>query len=523
MARPGFVLEVDERTPPLVVHSGDALRRELFPLGAKVIYPPDPLPALTAVREAIATALDRPAGSDPLAKLLGPELKLTVLVEDLSVPVPAMPEPDVRGLIIEEVLSRAADAGVDDVEVIAATGLHRRLTGAELRRLVGERVYRSLAPDGLLRNHDAEDADRMVVIGEITSGDSAGAGLPARPVTMDRRVVESDLVVVVRIAGQPAPALNVPEGSLGYWLAAGLGSAATITGLVGPDAEAIARLVGGSVRAFAVDAVLDNRTFGQAFEFLGKREWEWKLREQARAAAMKQGLALSPAKLRRSLVNNLPGGYGVVRVVAGDPAAVADAAAETVRRQQLVPVDGQADVAVVGVPQAGPCSLGAMTNPVLAAWSGLVGTLGACTGKPVVRDRGAVIIYNPARVEFSSLHHPSYVDFFDEVLPAGVDNAESMRAAFTRFADDEWYRHLYQTSHAYHGVHPFLVWAEITAAAGRLSDVVWVGGDRLAVARMGFRAASSLADALEMTAASVGSDPSITYLHSPPRLLAEVT
>lgn len=509
MARPGFVLEVDERTPPLVVHSGDAVVRQLFPLGSKVIYPPDPLPSLADVRGEIGRALDQPLGSEPLAARLRADSTITILVEDLSVPVPSMPDPDVRGVIIEEVLSRAADAGVDDVEVIAATGLRRRLNGAELRRLVGERVYRSFSADGLLRNHDAEDDERLTGIGSVSD---------VLTVAIDRRVVESDLVVVVRIAGQPAPAFDVPEGSLGHWLAAAVGSTATITGLTGPDGEAIARLVGGAVTAFAIDAVLDNNTFGSPVEFLGRREWEWGLRDQARATVLGKGLSLTPAKLRRSLVNNLPGGYGVASVVAGDPAEVAEAAAVTVRQQQLVEVEGQADVAVVGVPQAGPCSVSSVTNPILAAWSGLVGTLGAATGKPVVRDRGAVIVYHPARSEFSPLHHPSYKDFFDEVLTGGVTTE-----AYARFADDEWYRHLYRTGHAFHGVHPFLVWAEVTAATARLSDVVWVGGDRATVARMGFRAASSLADALEMTAATVGSDPSISYLHSPPRVLAEVT
>lgn len=507
MARPGFVLEVDERTPPLVVHSGDAVLRQLFPLGAKVVYPPDGLPALASVREEIGRVLDAPTASDPLRARLRPDGRLTVVVEDLSVPVPSMPDPDVRGLIVEEVLSRAAEIGVDDVEVVVATGLRRRLTGAELRRLVGERVYRSFVGDGRLRNHDAEDAERLTSVGEVSG----------QAITVDRRVVESDLVVVVRLAGQPRPAVPVPDGSPGHWLAANLGSTATITGLTGPDGEAIARLVGGSARVFGVEAVLDNHTFGAPLEFLGKREWEWGLREQARAYALKQGLALTPAKLRRSLVGNLPGGYGVVRVVAGDPAEAAAEAAETVRRQQLVEVDGQADVAVVGVPQFGPAGASSVTNPVLAAWSGLVGTLGADTGKPVVRDGGAVIIHHPARREFSPLHHPSYVDFFDEVLPGGATPE-----AFARFAVDDWYRHLYRSGHSYHGVHPFLVWAEVTAATARLSDVVWVGGDRATVARMGFRAASTLADALEMTAASVGSDPAISYLHSPPRLLAEV-
>jgi hypothetical protein len=39
---------------------------------------------------------------------------------------------------------------------------------------------------------------------------------------------------------------------------------------------------------------------------------------------------------------------------------------------------------------------------------------------------------------------------------------------------------------------------------------------------MGFRAASTLPDALEMLTETVGRSPSITYLHAPPHVLAEV-
>jgi hypothetical protein len=55
-----------------------------------------------------------------------------------------------------------------------------------------------------------------------------------------------------------------------------------------------------------------------------------------------------------------------------------------------------------------------------------------------------------------------------------------------------------------------------------LGDVIFVGGDRRAVRRMGFRSASTFADALEMARDSVGASPGITYLHTPPLTLAEV-
>ena len=82
--------------------------------------------------------------------------------------------------------------------------------------------------------------------------------------------------------------------------------------------------------------------------------------------------------------------------------------------------------------------------------------------------------------------------------------------------------HLYRTSHAYHGVHPFYMWYWAAHAMDHVDEVIWVGGDRRVAARLGFRAASTLADALEMASGTVGSSPSITYLHNPPHLLADV-
>jgi len=55
-----------------------------------------------------------------------------------------------------------------------------------------------------------------------------------------------------------------------------------------------------------------------------------------------------------------------------------------------------------------------------------------------------------------------------------------------------------------------------------LDDVIFVGADRRAVQRMGFRTASTFQDALEMAADTVGRTPRITYLHAPPLTLAEV-
>src|SRR5688572_3353653 len=161
MSRPGFVLEVDDRTPPLLVHNGEGFLLERFPLGTRVVYPPEALPPVRDVEEAIQNALLHPLESEPLPELLRAGMRLTIAFDDISLPLPPMKKPDIRQRIIECVLDMAAEAGVDDVHIIAALALHRRMTEAELRHAVGDRVYDAFAPRGLLYNHDAEDPDGM--------------------------------------------------------------------------------------------------------------------------------------------------------------------------------------------------------------------------------------------------------------------------------------------------------------------------------------------------------------------------
>ena len=511
MVRPGFVLDVDDRTPPVLVASGDTFRLERLPVGARVVYPADSLPAVHA-DEAIAAALDHPTDSEPLAARLRPGMRLTITFDDNTVPVPGMTAPDLRAEVIEAVLGRAADAGVDDVALIAAIGLNRRQTPAELRTLVGERVFRSFHADGLLTDHDAEDAEELTelgTVGELT-------------VAVNRRVAASDLVVHVHL-------VTSPTGGGAAAVLTGLGAAATLAGLGAEDADPAtageaAQLVASSVPLFSVEVVLDANVFPEPFGFLAKREWEWSVKDQARWFGLRRATAaVTSATLRRRVLGRLNAPWHPVGIVGGDPTATAAAGAELVTAQQRVEVSGQADVGIVGVPGRTPYSVDCPTNPVLAAWAGLVRALGAHTGTPLVREGGALIVFHPLGGDFSPLFHPSYVDFFAEVLGATTDPVRISADFEKKFATDPWYAHLYRTSHAFHGLHPVHRWYEIAHATAHLGEVVWVGADRANAERLGFRAASTLADALEIVSSSVGRSPSITYLHTPPQILLDVS
>ncbi len=513
MGRSGFVLNVDDRTPPLIVPSGVGFLLERLPLGSKVIYPAESLEAVPDLREAVSATLDAPLDSAPLDARLRPGMKLTIAFDDITVPTPMMRRPDVRGAIIEAVLTRAAHAGVDDVELICGNGLNRRLTAAELTHLLGERVFRSFYADEKLNNHDAEDHDRLTSIGSTAAGE----------VAVNTRVADSDLVVYVHL-------VVTPKGGGGEAFAQGLGSAGTIGQIRGfavsagdsSGREEVSDLVTGALPIFQIDAVLDNHVFPAALDFLGKREWEWRLNDQARFLGLRRGLAATPPKLRHRMVNAAEAGYRATSVTAGAPAAVQAASHRQILAQQVVEVSGQADVGVIGVPQRNPYSVDSVTNPVLSAWLGLAAFFAAHTGRPFVREGGALVLYSPMSVEFSPLHHPSYVDFFADVLSSTQDPAQISADFETKFTTDPWYAHLYRSSFAFHGVHPCYLWYQIAEATRHLSDVVWVGADRGSVDRLGFRAASTLADALEIVSASVGRTPAISYLHVPPQIVVDI-
>src|SRR6195952_1011022 len=189
MSRPGFVLSVDAQTPPLVVFQGEKVLLERLPSGASVLYPPDALPGIHQLDAEVAHALANPVDSAPLAALLTRGSRVTIVFDDLSQPITSRTAPDVRQRVIERVLELAAAAGVDDVELIAATGLRRRLTPYDLQKVLGERVFASFFPEQL-HSHDAEDGN-LVEVGTAADG---------TPIEINARVVSSDLVISVRLA-----------------------------------------------------------------------------------------------------------------------------------------------------------------------------------------------------------------------------------------------------------------------------------------------------------------------------------
>ena len=528
--RSGFVLEVDRSTPPILFHHGEGFRLEKLPVGrSRVVYAPEPLFGLDDPDAAIVRALLHPIDSEPLPALLRPGMKLTIAFDDVSLPLPPMKRPDVRQRVIEAVLDLAAAAGVDDVHLIAALALHRRMTEGELRQAVGDRVYEAFAPHGLLYNHDAEDLDNMVDLGRTRHDEL---------VQMNRRAAESDLLVYVNLnlVAMDGGWKSTATGLSGYPALSAHHNVHTMQhsrSFMDQDASQLHKsnwrqgevIKKHGPRVFQIETTVNTNTFGWdgPLAFLQKREWEWSLKDRASVVAMQAGLDRMSGSAKRKVFHSWRAPYELTSVQAGEVEAVHKVTTDHVYRQQLVPVEGQTDVVTMGLPYICPYNVNSIMNPILVMCLGLGYFFNLYRGRPVVREGGVLIMSHPTPWEFHPVHHPSYIDFFEQVLADTTDPAEIEARYEKSFAEDEWYKHLYRTSHAYHGVHPFYMWYWGSHALQHLGGVIVVGGETRSVQRLGFKPASTLQDALEMASDIVGPKPTVTHLHNPPLFMADVS
>jgi len=503
--RPGFVHEVDESTPPLLIHQGHRARRQRFPLGTKVVYPPIEPEVLAEPAAELDAKLTAPLDATPLAEQLRPGMKLTITFSVGG----ARQHSDPRARVIEQVLTLAAAAGIDDVELIAANGLQHKLSETDLQHVVGERVVRSFLGHGALRSHDAEDRDNLVEVARTDRDE---------PIELNRRVAESDLIVHVGLIEQ--------HGTCGWsQITTGLAGTATIDaqrGLAGVRdgqvGERMAAALAGVLPVFVVEVVTADQPFGPNLGFLAAREWEWTIADRLGWAAFDKLLRVASGQVRRGAYQAI-GQRGIVAMNAGDPGRVADATATVLSRVQTVSAPAPADVLVAGVAPNTAYNHDQAVDPLIANWSVLADTFGAHTGTPALRPGGVVLAYHALTPKFHANRDAAAADFFTQLLPADDD---TIAAARDRWASDEWYLHLYRNQRGNHGLHPFHLWFATAAARQVLGEVIWVGGDRDSAAKLGARAATTMSDALEIAEARVGEAPSITYLHTPPRLVADV-
>src|SRR5262245_45779702 len=101
------IVTIDTDSAPRIMFFGEDFLCEDLPIGTRVISPHRPLAGLPNPRAAIRQALHHPEGFPPLHALLEPGMKLTIAVDDISLPLPPMARPDIRETVLDIVLEMA--------------------------------------------------------------------------------------------------------------------------------------------------------------------------------------------------------------------------------------------------------------------------------------------------------------------------------------------------------------------------------------------------------------------------------
>jgi hypothetical protein len=525
MNHPSLVT-LERDSAPRTLFSGDRLVEVDLPAGTRVIYPNAPLEPLKDPDAAIRYALNHPLDSEPLYAKLRPGMKVTVAIDDISLPLPPMKRPDVRERVLTILLEMFADHGVEDVEIIIATGVHRRMKAHEVRHMVGDRIFDAYWPDRLY-NHDAEDTANMVLVGETEHGEV---------LEINRRAAESDLIVYANLNYVPMNGgyKSVAVGLCGYKSLRPHHNPHSIRksdsymdparSQLSHDIGRMGRLAHKHLPIFTIETTINNRMFDRPLEFLMKNEDDLTSRERAMLKALVVTTGKLPQAARQAIFDRFPAPYGMTGVWAGNVEAVHAKALARNWDQYCVPVEGQADVLVFGVPYISPYNVHAYLNPLLVQVLAQGYLFNMYRGAPLVKKGGTLIILHPCSDKFDHEQHAPYIDFVHRLLPETRDAVELRERYEEKYARDPALIQMFRTGHAYHPSHPFFMWYWGENGRQHVGRVIVVGADNEYIPKLfGWETASSMEDALYRAKGGESRTLDVTCLHVPPIVMGDVT
>jgi lactate racemase len=519
------VVTIDKDSAPRIIHYGEDFWLEDLPIGTRVIYPNPPLAPLENPDAAIRYALNHPENKDPLHRYLKPGMKVTIAVDDISLPLPPMRSPDVRARILDIVVQMLDDYAVDDIHIIMALCLHRRMTDSEIKHAVGKKVFDRFSPDNLY-NHDAEDPNGMQKIAEDEEGYS---------IELSRRAVESDLVIYVNINLVPMDGghKSVGVGLCNYNTLLAHHNPKVMTktdSYMDPNkshmhsvVDRIGRIVNEHLNIFHIETVLNNRMYSSQMDFLARNEDQFSSVDWLKFDALRFALKKLPAAAKRKIMMKIPAEYELVEVNAGATEQTHAKTLKTCFKQYTVPVKGQADILITGIPYISPYNVNSVLNPILVQVMALGYFHNMNRGTPVLKKGGTLILCHPCYDEFDPEHHPSYIEFFNRLLPETRDAFELHKRYELEFAQNPSYIDRYRFGNAYHGAHPFYMWYWGEHGRQWCGRVIAAGATNSRVPEiLGWEHAEDLSEAIAMAKSQAPGEPDITLLHHPPIFMSDV-
>ncbi len=522
----GCVVHLEERSANRLLWSGEDLLDIKMPAGTRVVYPKPTIAGVPDREAGIAWALEHPEEMDPLVALLRPGMKVTIAIDDVSLPLPKMSRPDLRESALTIVLNLLAEKGVSDVHIIIATSFHRRMEEFEIRHAVGQRIFDTYHPDRLY-NHDGEAPDGMVELGQTELGEH---------VRINRRAAESDLLIYVNInlVSMDGGSKSIGVGLCDYASLQAHHNPKTIRecdsyfdhkhSALTNSCDRMAKVINSTLKVFHIETVVNNGMFNPAMSFFVKNEDHYNAFDKVAFRTAQASLKALPRSTKRKILFSVPAPYQMIAAHAGATLPTHQKTLAYCYQQYGVPLDGQTDAVVYGIPFISPYNVNSILNPLLVQVLALGYFHNMYRGMPVVKKNGVLILTHPLYNDFDPRHHPSYIEFFHRILPETTDSFVLQQKYEAEFAHNPEYIEMYRHGHAYHGVHPFYMWYWGENGRAHVGKVIVVGAEDPATAQvMGWECAATMDEALAMAQSHVGHKPSVTLMHIPPIGMADVS
>jgi hypothetical protein len=520
------IVYIDSDSAPRIIPYGEDFLYEHLPVGTRVIYANPPIKGLPHPDAAIRYALNHPEEMDPLYSMLEPGMKVTIVMDDISLPLPPMKLPDMRERVLTILLQILADHGVDDIDLMIANALHRRMTADEMKRSVGSKIFERFYPKRFI-NHDAEDPEAIVTLGKTEIGEV---------VKTHRLCAEADLTIYVNINLVPMDGGHKSMG-IGTTDYEGLRAHHNPKTMLECDSymdptrselsfsgNRIGRVLDKHVKVFHIETALNNRMYDRGMEFMGKNEDDFSEFDRLAFQSLRWALSKAPKAGKRAIFHKVPAPYELIAVHAGATEPTHAKILEKNYEQYAVPVRGQADVVICGIPHISPYNVNSILNPLLVQVMALGYLYNLYRNAPLVKDGGVLIIAHPLEDEWDQKFHPSYIEFFHRCLPETRNSFELHKRFEKEFAKNPTYIEMYRRGNAFHGAHPFYMWYWGDRGRSRVGKVICVGAKDQHVARiLGWETAPTLADAIERAKDLTKPNPDISMMHIPPIMVCDVT
>jgi nickel-dependent lactate racemase len=501
---------------------GDDIKLERFHPDTRFLYANPPLPPVPDPLARISQALDNPLGADTLEKQLHSTSRVTIAFDDACFPIPFMRR-DVRGLIIEELLRRLYRIGIkkEQIRLICANGLHRKWTLKELTPVLGPKLINELGHRHI-SCHDGTDDTRLIHLGSTPDG---------KEVEINRAVAESDITIYVNLnwISMNGGWKSITVG-LGSWRSIRHHHNPTIwngqQSIMDPFRSPMHRVLnemGGLIKEkyniFTIESVVNNDFWIPPLDRLMPpiNSGRHSSRPGVVHRAMLSAASLSPIRLKRFIRSALRANYQMLDVNAGDIETVHPRTMDLVFKQQNKKVSDPVDVLILGVPNLSPYSVWSIFNPILLRSMVLGYYLDAYRYRPLLKEGGVVVAYNPGLDMFHAEHHPSYVDFWEKDLEDFRDPIQCWNELAESYAQNPEYIRRYSEGYAYHGAHSLMMWFWSGLKLQRVKAVILAGAKDPACARkIGFLPVSDFSSALATAREMAGPGATMAYKFLPP-------